>query len=154
MWVNAFETERITGSLLAFFEPLLTGAPPDAIPYCCYLSTVVFYQRPLEIGSDGRYIQHDEAEAQWNLLGQRWTDDHVGFAALAPFVQHDGHVYELVGGQVIWRNGRWTMRWTARLVKEDDRRLVHMKSANVIDAPEAFRYDESTPKQGVIDVGI
>jgi hypothetical protein len=66
------------------------------------------------------------------LLGQRWTDEDIGFSALAPFVEHENQVYELGSGQVIWRNGRWQKRWFARRVPEDDRRLVVMRAEGLL----------------------
>jgi len=64
----------------------------------------------------------DQIETQWDLLGERYTDQIEGWAALAPFVYHEGQVYELCSGQVIWRNGQWVMKRGSRRVREDDRR--------------------------------
>ncbi|MBP6473374.1 MAG: hypothetical protein KA773_23230 [Chloroflexi bacterium] len=96
MWLNQFDTERLANLLLSFFEPL----PVDDMPYCCYRSTEVLYQRPSVVGDSGSYVPHDQVQSRWNLMGERWTDESIEFAALASFVQHDGRVYELVSGRV------------------------------------------------------
>jgi len=120
MWINTFESETTTGfpHLITFYEPLPTSAPWEAYPYCCYIRTVIFYKPPFP----GNLEIIDQIETQWDLLGERYTDQIEGWAALAPFVYHEGQVYELCSGQVIWRNGQWVMKRGSRRVREDDRR--------------------------------
>lgn len=64
--------------------------------------------------------------------------DIIGWAALAPFVDVDGVLYELGYGEVIWQDG-WVKRWLAWRVPGDDRRLVVMAAetaaAEVTDIP-------------------
>lgn len=69
----------------------------------------------------------DEVVSQWNLLGQRFTDEWEGWAAVAPLVQHEGEIYELCSGEVIWREGQWFKKWTGRRLAEDDRRRPFIK---------------------------
>lgn len=99
-----------------FYEPIETAAPPTARPYCCYLSTVIFYE-----GDSFRVLE--EKQSAWNLLGTRWTAENLGWSSLAPFVRHEGQVYELVSGYVEWREGGWCHVWRGRLVDDGDPRL-------------------------------
>lgn len=126
MWHNTFETEPYGVRGRYFYEPIATTAPKDAQPYCCYIRTVMFYEQPYRV-VDGMYAKHDQVETQWDTLGSRWTEQDLGWASLAPFVEHDGQIYELGGGQVVWRNGAWCCRWLGWRLPEDDRRLVIMR---------------------------
>lgn len=129
MWVNEFEVERDGRWIMYFYEPLDTDAPANAHPYCCHLNTVVFYKHPLHVRANGMFEEYDRTKTKWNLLGQRWTEADIGFAALAPWVQHDGEVYELAGGRVVRRHGRWFMQWRGRKLPQDDRRLATRNAA-------------------------
>jgi hypothetical protein len=132
MWINAFETEAAGARGRTFWEPIRTTAPQTARPYCCYLSTVIFYKVPRALTPDGREFERwDTVESAWNLLGERYTDEDLGWSSLAPFVLHNGVVYELGGGSVVWRNGRWFHEWLAwRLDPEKT-------SANRVDPEDA-----------------
>ncbi len=127
MWTNEFEAESDGSHGAKFFEPLAVDAPPSARPHCCYLDTVIFYKQPYESNEKGGYADFGQVETQWNLLGQRWTDADLGWRALAPLVQHEGHVFELTGGRVIRRNEKWWMEWSARRLLLDDFRLTSAK---------------------------
>jgi hypothetical protein len=87
----------------------------------------VFYRRPYTVDEQGNYVEYGRIETAWDLLGQRWTDADIGWSALAPFVEHEGQGYELGGGEVLWRDGRWVNRWLGWRVDEDDPRLVQMR---------------------------
>lgn len=120
MWINSFESEPgAAPHLITFYEPLPTIAPQEAHPYCCYLKTVIFYKPPFP----GNLEIIDQVETQWDLLGQRFSKEIEGWAGVAPFVYHEGKVYELMSGQVIWRNEQWMMMRRALRVREDDRRF-------------------------------
>ncbi len=108
---------------MIFYEPIRTTAPADARPYCCYLNRVIFYKHPRTLAPDGfHYEQWDEVESAWNLLGERYTEEDLGWSSLAPFVLHRGIVYELGGGSVIWRNSQWFHQWTSWRVDPSDSR--------------------------------
>lgn len=103
--------------LLHIWEPLITKAPapPKAAPYCCYIQTVIFYHYPHVVwpwprfyrGNDGRLcVNSGPSFLQWDQIEARLTiDDQVGFR---------GDVFEITGGQVLWRERRWWMRYGAR----------------------------------------
>ena len=141
MWKNSFTTELVEivardglvtkdstvegidtsawSCRITFYEPLETDVPKSSYPYCCYLNTVIFTSDSEHLAEIGR------AESMWDLLGTRWTDDRqIGFSALEPFVWHDGRVWKLVSGQVVWANGQWYKAWGACLVRDDDKRLA------------------------------
>lgn len=126
MWVNAFRAERCGRTGLYFWEPIQTVAPGRdlARPYCCYLRTVVFYKEPWPVILENGFLaEWDRVETQWDLLGQRWTEEDLGWASLAALVLHGGVVFELVSGGVVWEDGQWFMRWRARWVDPEwDRR--------------------------------
>lgn len=121
MYINRhFRFEQETKHFGYFWEPLPTTAPPDAKPYCCYISTVIFYQEYYA-------PEIDRVETQWNLLGERWTNLDLGWSSLAPFVWNDGTLYELTPGKVVYQNGQWWMRHGAYKVPRDDRRLRYLE---------------------------
>ncbi len=119
MWHNlTFETDPTNPHSLYLFEPLATAAPEDSQPYCCYIGTVIFYRKPFP----GNLEEIDRVQSQWDLLGQRFSDEIEGWAGVAPFVWNQGQLYELGGGTVLWYKGRWVKRWEAGQVTEDDGR--------------------------------
>lgn len=122
MWHNTFKAEPYSARSLYFWEPLNVDAPPDARPHCCYIRTVIFYAS--HDWQRGVVTKLAECESAWDLLGQRWTEEHIGWAALAPFVEHEGSVYELASAQVVYKDGRWWKRWLAWRVPADDARLT------------------------------
>lgn len=121
MYINReFRFEQESKRFGYFWEPLNTSAPQEAHPYCCYLSTVIFYRKPYQ-------DEIDRVETQWDLLGERWTNLDLGWSSLAPFVWHAGKLYELCPGRVIYQDGQWWMRHGAREVARDDRRLRYLE---------------------------
>lgn len=124
MWHNTYPTQPYGARGLYIDEPLATTAPADARPHCCYISTVIFYDQTA--WERGEVVELDRLEVAWNLLGQRWTDQDIGWAALAPFVLCDGVLYELASAQVLRQDDRWIERWLAWRVPSDDRRLAVM----------------------------
>lgn len=91
--VNRMRPWRIT-----IWEPLPTTAPgvSKADPWCCYIKTVIFYDR-----FSGDEIDRLDTRLQW--------DDVVTF---------DGDEWEVGGGKVQWIEGRWWMeRWARRIAQ-------------------------------------
>lgn len=89
--INRMRPWRIT-----IWEPLPTQAPPPtkADPWCCYIQTVIFYDR-----FSGEEIDRLETRLAW--------DDVVTF---------DGDEWLVGGGKVQWLEGRWWMeRWARRV---------------------------------------
>ena len=128
MYINrTFEFEPTGRRSGYFWEPLTTIAPSEARPYCCYIATVIFHKLPYEVTPDRGYAEYDRVETQWDLLGERWTSRDLGWASLAPFVWHDGVLYELAPGRVVYRDGRWWMRHGAYRVPRDDHRLRYLE---------------------------
>lgn len=125
MWHNKFDSESFGPRGMYFYEPLPTSAPEDSQPYCCLIRTVIFYKKPWP----GNLEQIDEIESQWDLLGQRFSDEVEGWTGVAPFVWHNEQLYELGGGEVIWRNGQWCKKWTAWRVSPDDRRRPFIRQS-------------------------
>lgn len=131
MWLNQFETEADGKNRIMIWEPLDTTAPREAQPYCCDLSTIIFYHKPYTLDEQGTgYKEYARVESAWNMLGQRWTDADLGWSALAPFLWHEGHVYELGCGHVVWREtqegGQWYLRHPARRITSLDHRLFYL----------------------------
>lgn len=123
MWTNAFETQPYGVRGLYFYEPLRTLAPREAKPHCCYVGTIIFYEQPYRLMPDGHSLaEFDRIETCWNMLGERWTEQDLGFASLAPLILHAGQIDELGGGQVVWRDTGWVMEWLGWRVDEFDRR--------------------------------
>lgn len=121
MYINRqFRFEQVTRRSGYFWEPLPTTAPPEARPYCCLISTVIFYR-------DRYHGEIDRVETQWNLLGERWTTRDLGWSSLAPFVWHAGALYELSPGRVIYQDGQWWMRHGAWMIEYDDRRRRYLE---------------------------
>ena len=84
--------------LAEIVEPLLTDAPENASPWCCYLQTVIFYEQPWR-KCRGEFAKHDQIETR--LAG----DD---------IVLIDREKFRLFGGKVRWSDGRWVMTNSAR----------------------------------------
>ena len=84
--------------LAVIIEPLLTDAPETARPWRCLMRTVVFYEEPLRL-TGGNWAEHDRIET-------RITSYDV--------IHIDGETFEIRGGGVIWRDGRWVMFHNAR----------------------------------------
>lgn len=124
MWINTFRAESYGNRGMYFWEPIpISGIPADAKPYCCYLSMVIFYDRAdWNRGVITELIRH---QSMWNLLGQRWTDEDIGWAALAPWVSHEGAIFELGGGEVVYQDGQWWHKWLGWRLSGDDRRFAH-----------------------------
>jgi hypothetical protein len=85
---------RMRPWLIKIWEPISTNAPPPtkADPLCCYMQTVIFYDR-----FSGEEIDRIETRLTW--------DDVVTF---------DGDDWEIGGGKVTWMEGRWWMERSAR----------------------------------------
>ncbi|MEM7003728.1 MAG: hypothetical protein AAF529_23285 [Pseudomonadota bacterium] len=88
---------------LQAWEPLPTNAPgPDKTrPYCCYIRTVIFYQRPYCPRAPGEgYIEHDRLEFRIT------SDTRLRF---------EGQIYKAGGGRVYWADDQWWMyHWLDR----------------------------------------
>lgn len=124
MWINEFETE-LDGNQAVFWEALETSAPHTARPYCCFLRHVIFYKYPYRVLADHNYDEWDRVKSCWDLVGTPWTDADISWSRCAPFVMHEGCVFELRSGRVVWREDRggWWLKWQAWRVPNDDRRL-------------------------------
>lgn len=87
--------------LLTITEPLPVAAPESAEPLCCYMHTVIFYERPLRPLPPGQgFAEHGRCETRLML------DDVVRF---------EGERFALQGGRVEWDGARWVMTHRARL---------------------------------------
>lgn len=77
------------------YEPLETHAPEEAEAYCCYLKTVIFYERMA------------------GEIKEMTRCDHYDLAcAPSPHLLYDaGTWYEASGDRVVWRNGQWHFRF-------------------------------------------
>ena len=84
-------------------EVLNTTAPQNAQPYCCYINTVIFYEKPYR-EVDGRYAEHDSLKTV--LEGN-------------DVLRADGELFDLLGGTVVWQDGRWVMVRNAHRRKRD-----------------------------------
>lgn len=129
MWKNEFETEKTGNRSRIFYEPINSNAPHDDTcrVHCCYTNTVIFYKQPWEYNGRGGYAEWDRIETQWDNYGERFTDEDWGWQSIAPFVIHEGKLYELSTGNITWLNGRWYMVWTGWIVDASDRRWPYIK---------------------------
>lgn len=95
--------------ILNVTEALETNAPAHARPWCCYISTVIFYENPWRVdASDKRaWARHDEVESKIH------SDD---------ILQVGEDQFQLYGGKCIYRDG-WKMTWKARRIAADRRIL-------------------------------
>lgn len=127
------EPTSVSGNAAVLYEPLETMAPREAMPYCCYVNTVIFYKRGIdggyELSEDGRnFVEYDQIESRF-----RWDD----------LIEVDGVIWEKGSARVLWldagshgagwykrhdlyrnsrraceHNGeawRWTVDWTFRM---------------------------------------
>ncbi len=124
MWLNRFETEPYGKRGMYFYEPLKTKAPHAGVqPYCCYVSTVIFYAYPFYcLPGKNSFVEYDRCETEWSGIGQRFMGGET-FDCLAPLVLHQGEFYDLGGGHVMRWKGQWTMRWLGWRVVRDDWRM-------------------------------
>ncbi len=87
---------KVTGPYtIEIIEPLAVEAPLDAMPYCCLLDTVQFFEH----GS-----HREVARGRHHDIGGR-----NGLLLLL----NDGVWYEVGGGTCTVREGRWCMVWAA-----------------------------------------
>jgi len=103
--------------LLDIWEPINTKAPSPSrcLPYCCYVRTVIFYHRPYVQkpptgwrDQQGRFHRSEGGSfADYGQVETRLSWDDV--------VEFDGEQFEIGGGTVVWRLGRWwAYRWARR----------------------------------------
>ena len=88
---------------LIIMEPLETDAPSIARPYCCYISTVIFYVWPHEVV---RYGRNTGGFREWDRCEHliRWDTE----------CEYEGDRYVCGGGHVLRHRKRWWMRFWAR----------------------------------------
>lgn len=85
-------------------EALDTKAPAQAQPYCCYVNTVIFYEKPYrDVG--GRFAEYGRIETV--LEGN-------------DVLNIEGELFELMGGTVSWQNSQWVMTRNARRIRSND----------------------------------
>ena len=107
--------------LIHIWEPLRTKAPcPDkAMPYCCYLRTVIFYVGPRHIVRPWAHLYH------WPPKSNIWTHDKPGqMYEKWDEIEYDlswddvfdwcGDRFIVGGGRVIWRLSQWWIKHWAR----------------------------------------
>lgn len=96
-WVTSGEFEMEPGSENwgCLWEPLDTSASPDAKPYCLLSQEIEFVE------------PHGQ--------GRQRTTHYNWSACIHPQLVHVNNLWwEIGGGQVLYRNGRWHMRWSVR----------------------------------------
>lgn len=100
---------------LVLWEPIPTKAPGPHLThaYCCYIRTVIFYCAPYRIRpftrlylSNGRWHPSSGGYEQWDQVDTRLNNSAT--------IEHCGEIFDLLGGRVLWRDGRWWMRYGAR----------------------------------------
>lgn len=105
--------------MVEIWEPLQTKAPNPciAMPYCCYINTVIFYLRP--------YTTRPWSTPCFNTNGSLWYIEKPGVIfeewgrAETVITWHtvlelNGREFDPVGGRVVWKRKRWWMRRWAR----------------------------------------
>lgn len=112
---------------LVIWEPLSTKAPSPARcqPYCCYISTVIFYARPYvkrqfrRFWSDARGRQHYDSAGSFEEYDR--VEVRLRFDDLVRF---QGEPFIVGGGRVVWagkRRGWWMRHGARRLSPANDR---------------------------------
>lgn len=98
------EVVQIQPWLIEIIEPLDVTAPgPEAAsPHCCYIRTVIFYEKPWRLIPGSGFAEHDRIDAR--------LQNHD----LADF---EGHRFEIYSGRAEWDGARWIMRHRARRLK-------------------------------------
>ena len=102
------------------WELLETKAPSPALarPYCCYISTVIFYLRPAivrpwhRLWHDGTRLRAQKPGGhleEWDRVDARMTWDTPIWRGPVEF--------RCGGGQVVWHRRRWWMKHWARRVE-------------------------------------
>lgn len=99
---RGFIVERESAKRINVLEPLSWKAPSIARPYCCYISTVIFYVYPYVVTRAGNFQEWDRVEA---VLC--WDREFL----------HHGERYKCGGGRVIRRRGQWWMKHWARKIE-------------------------------------
>lgn len=109
------------------WEPLPTRAPRPSrtMPHCCYSSTVIFYQR-----------RRARSRAYGHFVlgpGRSFKEwDHVEHKLLVEdIVRIDGELWSVAPGDVVWRGGRWWMRYT--LWRVDDANRLFWRARGIVD---------------------
>lgn len=106
---------------LVIWEPLITKAPapPKAQAYCCYINTIIFYHSPYIVSpwvklfkSNGRWHRNSSPGGfvEWDQIQTRIDSHH-------DILRFDFEKWELTGATVLWKRGRWWMRYAARRVR-------------------------------------
>lgn len=74
---------------ILIYQPLETELPEKNVkPHCCYLNTVIFYDKDY---NELKRTTHFDLSGELLLAGDYW--------------------YEITGGRVIFRCGKWTMEF-------------------------------------------
>lgn len=81
-------------------EPLAGDAPMSASPHCCYLNTVIFYEKPYRVVEGTRNL------ATYAEVRHRIACDDI--------LKIDGEEFSIGCGRVEWRGSRWVMVHPAR----------------------------------------
>lgn len=95
LWLCEAEWEPDGPQSIHIWEPLDVDAPEDAHPYCHGLGEITFYDRTGN-GLIARSVRHHE------------------ISGLEDLVLLDGTWWQVISGQVIYRDSRWWMRWWAQ----------------------------------------
>lgn len=93
VWHCECEFARDGENHVWLWEPLDVDAPEDARPYCFGVGEIDFYSR------DG------------NTLTHRHVRHHDFNGGKDVVLLSDGVFYQVCGGQCVYKNGRWMMRW-------------------------------------------
>lgn len=89
---------------IAEIEALLpVDAPSSASPLCCYINTVIFYEKPSRV-VDGNFAEHGRCETALRL------DDVLLW---------QGRQWIITSGSVAWTKGAWHMVWSLRRLPKD-----------------------------------
>lgn len=107
--------------LLAIWEPIPTHAPSPARvrPWCCYIQTVIFYDRYWAVRQFGRPWKRSASSWGWTTRGGFEVYDQVETRlAHDDVVSFDGDHWLVGGGAVRWHRGRWWMRRCARRIAD------------------------------------
>lgn len=121
--IGHWRVDEIKPWLIEIWEPLTTKVPSPklALPYCCYINTVIFYVRPFVVRPWHHFwmcngvrraekpgVQYEEWARIETLLN--WET----------IIVYKGEIFTCGGGRVIWKNKRWWMKRDARRKREGD----------------------------------
>lgn len=94
---------------IIIWEKLTDTVPGPEVtqPYCCYVRTVIFYEKPYRVNEEKKEF------FEWYRVDSTLRPDDV--------VEFEGERFEVGTGQIVWYEGAWYCReWARRIYKKEE----------------------------------